>query len=277
MTAIRHGSGRDLQARMSGWVARCANSPALQVALRETRATIAARRPWAALGVASLMVGLVGPFGTYEMLNLPARLAYWAANVAATFFAATFAITYAETWLAQRVAFRPIVLVLSALFAAIPVAAIVVAFGSVASVKGDGADLAVLYGYCASIVLGIAVLFELNDQRTITANDADPPASILSRLPASKRGRLICLAAQDHYTEVVTTQGRELVLMRLTDAIAETAPVDGIHVHRSHWVASAAVTGYSRKSGRVFLNLENGTLAPVSRSRIKAAREAGLI
>ena len=69
MAAIRRENGWGLQAGMSRWSARFVNDPAMTLALRETRGTIAAPRSWLALGVAALMIGLIGPFGTYDLLG----------------------------------------------------------------------------------------------------------------------------------------------------------------------------------------------------------------
>nr|WP_282558860.1 LytTR family DNA-binding domain-containing protein [Devosia litorisediminis] len=91
------------------------------------------------------------------------------------------------------------------------------------------------------------------------------------------RGRLLHLAVADHYVDVTTDKGHELVLMRLSDAIAETAPQPGLQVHRSHWVALNGVKRGLRQSGKPMLELENGTLVPVSRSYLPAARAAGLL
>lgn len=63
--------------------------------------------------------------------------------------------------------------------------------------------------------------------------------------------------------------------MRLSDAIKETAPVAGMQVHRSHWVALDAVASATRKNGKPVLTLENGTEVPVSRTYLDAVRSAG--
>ena len=44
-----------------------------------------------------------------------------------------------------------------------------------------------------------------------------------------------------NYVEVWTERGTHLVLMRLSDAIRETAGENGLQIHRSHWVALGAV------------------------------------
>jgi DNA-binding LytR/AlgR family response regulator len=72
---------------------------------------------------------------------------------------------------------------------------------------------------------------------------------------------------QDHYVEVHTAAGSELLLLRFRDALREVEDVDGLQVHRSHWVARNAVVGVERRGGgRIVLRLVNGSRVPVSRS-----------
>ncbi|MCB1397271.1 MAG: LytTR family transcriptional regulator, partial [Rhodobacteraceae bacterium] len=85
------------------------------------------------------------------------------------------------------------------------------------------------------------------------------------------------LSVQDHYVEVVTTRGRELLLMRLSDAIAETEGCAGLQVHRSHWVALDQVQAAHRDGARAVLTLSDGREIPVSRTYVPAAKEAGLL
>ncbi|MGO7564996.1 LytTR family DNA-binding domain-containing protein, partial [Rhizobium johnstonii] len=69
--------------------------------------------------------------------------------------------------------------------------------------------------------------------------ETNSAASILDRLKPENRGSLLRLSVQDHYTEVVTSRGRELVLLSFADALRENAATPGLRVHRSHWVADA--------------------------------------
>ena len=109
------------------------------------------------------------------------------------------------------------------------------------------------------------------------APDAGAAPPILSRLPHDRRGALVALSVQDHYVEVVTSRGRTLVLMRLSDAIAETAPRSGLQVHRSHWIATDQVRAARREGARAVLTMRTGEDIPVSRSRVAAVKEAGLL
>ncbi|WP_097068505.1 LytTR family DNA-binding domain-containing protein [Rhodobacter maris] len=96
--------------------------------------------------------------------------------------------------------------------------------------------------------------------------EAEPEVRLLARLSATRRGALIRLEVKDHYVKVFTTLGNESLLMRLADAMAETEGVEGLQVHRSHWVAREAIFGLSRERGKYALMLYDGTQIPVSRS-----------
>ena len=102
-----------------------------------------------------------------------------------------------------------------------------------------------------------------------------PGAPFLDRLPARLGRRLLHLHMQDHYVEVHTEEGSDLLLLRFRDALREVEGIDGAQVHRSHWVARAAVAGVERRSGRVALRLVNGSRVPVSRSFAPALRDRG--
>lgn len=78
----------------------------------------------------------------------------------------------------------------------------------------------------------------------------------------------------DHYVEVTTQKGSALVLLRLADAIAETRGIDGLQIHRSHWVARDAVKALKRVEGRPMIETTSGALLPVSRSFLAPVRAA---
>jgi len=102
------------------------------------------------------------------------------------------------------------------------------------------------------------------------------PARFLDRLPPRLRGAtLIAVQAEDHYLRLHTDRGSDLVLMRLSDAVAELEGLEGARTHRSWWVARDAVRDVSRGDGRAVLTLEGGIVAPVSRRYARALREAG--
>lgn len=103
-----------------------------------------------------------------------------------------------------------------------------------------------------------------------------PTAKFVERLPPKLRGAaLYAVESQDHYLRLHTSRGCDLILMRLSDALTELEGIEGAQVHRSWWVAREAVVGAQRADGRAVLTLPSGEAAPVSRTFVKALREAG--
>jgi DNA-binding LytR/AlgR family response regulator len=68
--------------------------------------------------------------------------------------------------------------------------------------------------------------------------------------------------------------GSALVLMRLRDAVALLGDLEGMQVHRSWWVARAAVEDVLREGRNVRLRLPRGLEAPVARAKVADLRAA---
>lgn len=108
-----------------------------------------------------------------------------------------------------------------------------------------------------------------------TADTSARPA-LMDRLPPRlATARLLALEAEDHYLRVHTDAGSALILMRLSDAIAETGCVEGARCHRSWWAARWAVESASRRGTAAALRLNGGLDVPVSRSHLPGLRAAG--
>ncbi len=114
--------------------------------------------------------------------------------------------------------------------------------------------------------------------------DALPPAPstpptdsrFRDRLPVHLRAaRLIALEAEDHYLRVHSDAGDALILMRLSDAIAELDAELGAQTHRSWWVARAAVMRATKGDGKGELILLGGLKVPVSRSYLSNLVKGG--
>ncbi len=106
------------------------------------------------------------------------------------------------------------------------------------------------------------------------AETASPPAP--SFIPPALRGaELLAIEAEDHYLRLHTDRSSALILMPLSEAVAQLEGADGLRTHRSWWVARAAVIGVARGKGRAQLTLKNGLKAPVSRTYAPDLRGAG--
>lgn len=138
--------------------------------------------------------------------------------------------------------------------------------------------------YVLVIAIAVTSFFILIDPPTAEDGQASdqvdraaPIETFLKRLPVKfHTAELYAITSEDHYLRVYTSLGEELILMRLSDAARELTGAPGLQVHRSWWVASAAIKTVRKESGRSFLVLENGTEAPVSRSYRDAVRALGV-
>lgn len=258
-------------------------------------------RFWGVILAVAAILGVTGPFGTYAQLSPLPRFAYWLGVALATFAVGFPAIRMASRSRLGGASPRLLRAALAGLTAGIPVTAVVLLFNAAlfGGPTPPSSEVAALFVNCVLIAGAISFLGGLLRERQVppageaaesAAPQAQPEASevaptpapadrrppLIERLPHSARGQLQYLSMQDHYVEVHTDRGMTLVLMRLADAIRETGSVEGVQIHRSHWVALDAVAGTTRKDGKLFLKMHDGALLPVSRGHTAAARAAGL-
>ncbi len=259
---------------------------------RELQRLFFAPRFWAALAGAAVLLGLAGPFGTYEALALPARLAYWTTIAAATYFTGVACVFFAARLMSPRAFPRNSHFVIAGALAGIPVALVVAAVNAVVFGQRDEVvSFVPLVFYTMAISAVVSALVPSFTSAHVAATQQDArsveaiaspsrqPAQlrprILDRLPPQLRGQISHMTVEDHYVDVCTTRGRAMLLMRLGDAIAETDGVEGLRIHRSHWVAKDAISEVVRADGRLFVRLKDGTMLPVSRTYRSAVRSAG--
>lgn len=259
------------------------NDSPLQTAMREMQSLITSRQVWIGMGAAGVILGLAGPFGT-DVLGLVPRLTYWLFVSVMGFMVGSLVSTIVAESLRAR---------------AIPMWLSVVIAGSVAGVVLLGQLILINWlvfrlspsepGYLTGLGINVVVISVIiagayvSIQRGLPHGDtpetppAPTPPRLLDRLPLEKRGPLISISVQDHYVEVVTAKGRELILLRLSDAMAEVGDTPGLQVHRSHWIATSAVQSVRRDGARAILTMAGGSEIPVSRTYIPAIKEAGLL
>ena len=258
----------------------------LQLAMRETQTVFTSPRALVIMAAAILVLGLSGPFDTYSSFNTAERLVYWGAVVLLTYGVGQAVAMYLLAALAPSLAVLPARIGLAALICSVPVTLIVIAINRVAFGVWTGSiDPLQLWAYCLAISLAVVTvisLFGFGQQAAPAPGAVAPPpppapgSPLLERIPHPLRGRLVALTVEDHYVEVITEKGKALVLMRLADAMRETGATEGLQIHRSHWVAKAAVVRLLRADGKVLVELSNGLRLPVSRSYQPAVRALGL-
>lgn len=237
----------------------------------------------------SLIAGLVGPFGTYGPLDLPLRLLLWGVALAIAMLIGA---------LAQALVLRlPGIgptrwsgLVVAAVLALVLT---LLAAGLVPAFAGTSVPLPTQAEIAATVFFATLAIHALTRSRarfalpvalqdgdtpaTAAAGPPDPPPGLppetlpeprlLRRLDPVVRSRLVSISVRDHYVDVVTESGRASLLMRLSDAMAETEGEAGAQIHRSHWVARHAARALERKGARLHLLLADGSRLPVSRAQ----------
>lgn len=245
-----------------------------------------------AIGV---VLALIGPFGSFAA-SFGWRLLYWVPLIVLGYLIYR-PIGAAASWLGHRLQL-PIgpMWVVATLVATVPMTVLVWAASCSGMCRAPESIDRALVWYGQVLVIGGAVTFLLylrspratatplrEEVRSSEASSEPVPAAMVprspffDRLPPHLGTTLIALEMEDHYVRAHTALGSDLILMRMRDAIGELAGVPGMQVHRSWWVAQAAVAGVERDGRNVRLELSNGLRAPVSRERVAALREAGWI
>lgn len=98
----------------------------------------------------------------------------------------------------------------------------------------------------------------------------------LSRLTGLAVDELVAVEAEDHYIQVHSTRGKELVYYRFRDALQELEAVPGLQIHRSAWVSRRHVTSLDGRGRKLEVVLVTGERLPVSLSNRGALLQAGL-
>lgn len=244
-------------------------------ALRELRSNFFNRRAAAILVGVSLVITIMAPFGTEIISSGFLRFCYWLAIVVGTAFTGslvTDAVFMAlrprcSHWLAMGIA-----AVATGLAVCVTVFVINIAVFGLAPVDAGFFPLFSTIFAISLVISAMIILTEGNSDKSGTK-----PAALLSRLPLEVRGNLYALSAEDHYVKVRTHKGAHLVLIRLNDAMREAEPIEGLQVHRSHWVAVSAIQTARREGDRAILTLLDGTEIPASRKFVPELKANGIL
>ena len=240
---------------------------------------------------------IIGPFGTYQNLDLGSRIVFWMSIVAIGWAQMLFIVYAARGFIGPgRLAGWPTMLI-ATLIGTVPI--LFEGRFLITYLSGEEAQPVPLWlAYINVFVL--TFLFSLvqwmvverwplfpNRAQNLTAPNITTPASEetttaatpapirLRRMPDGLSGNILCLQMEDHYLRVYTNEGNGLVLQRLSDAVEELAEANGTQVHRSWWVARSAVEKTVTDNRQKFLILSNEVRVPVSRSFLPKLKEAG--
>lgn len=256
--------------------------PLLQSALRELQVFLRAPRFWATFGAVVLIFWVTGPYGTAERLAAIPRLGFWLVLHAVAWAIAVTAIVLVNTLLRDRIPGLGRRMALGTLVAGVPVglatnAISLATFGGTPTVLDLAASIAT--GLLLSALFCALTYLTMSSRQAEALSSVRAPSEeeradvpLLRRLRPENRGPILHVTVADHYTEVTTSRGRELILLRFSDAVEEVGGTPGLQVHRSHFVADAHVERLLRSEGKLAILLKDGSEIPVSRSRTEAVR-----
>ncbi len=248
------------------------------------------------MALIGLVFGFLGPFGTYAM-PVALRLAYWVGFIIIG-YAIFRPVSISAGWLRESIAmpFWTAELLATAI-ATLPLT-FLIGF-AMSGMRFDpsfwGDRFLILYLQCAVIGFGIFLFMRLlfgpdgsdaesegiqePEPREIQAEPSEiaPVQTNLHDRQSDIPDRIIALGVEDHYVRVHGPERTEMILMRLSDAIREMEPLEGMQVHRSWWVARDAIVT-SRRAGRnLRLSLFGGLEVPVSRAYVTKLKQSGWI
>ena len=276
------------------------NHGLLHSALRELQVFARSRNLWLTFAAVIALFAVTGPFGTMESLRFLPRLFFWLTIHLTTWTTAIVFVVLGDVLLKPYLATMFWRMMAGSMVAAVPIGGLTQAVRYVwfghgplpADVFGDivmALPLCILFCLITFMTMsaenpGSFMSVDLSPGEAETAPAAAIPQApslaepesrqppIIARLKPENRGRLQHLEVEDHYTNVRTSRGRELILLRFSDALRETGQQPGLQVHRSHWVADDFVKTLARKHGRLTLVLADGSEIPVSRTYAAAVR-----
>lgn len=245
------------------------------------------------LSAAAMFLTLSGPFGTYIEFTLVERLQFWVLSIAAAgvfiHSIVHFALLIAST--TRRMAIMA-VLVGTAL-ASVPATAAIMEIHSYLNEIQIEADR---YPYIWSNVtlVGFVVATAQFWPQIMAAGRTDEPelsealegsadqrpaiklnVPLLSRLPnCVEPNKIVSFSMQDHYVELMTVKGPHMLLLRFSDAMELLGDLQGLRIHRSHWVSLLHLEGIERSGRKVTAVLSDDRRLPVSASYVDDVREA---
>lgn len=241
-------------------------------------------RAWAvdlaACAATGVVLGVVGPFGSFFNDTLPVRIAYW--TVVFLISGVVFGAAIRWIWPRARSAELPIWgwLPVVVVAGSVPIA---LASRMIAVTLWPGIRQVVgwVEWYGQSVLIGTIYvgLYALLRTRSVSLAQVVPGGAneplILRHLPGRLGRNLICLQMEDHYVRLHTSEGSALVLMPLGNAIAGVGGLPGMQVHRSWWVARHAVEAVIEDGRNLRLRLNTGLEVPVSRAHVARLKAAG--
>lgn len=263
---------------------------------------------WAMIAL-SVIIGFLGPFGTYNNASFLPRCGHWLMQLMGAYVLVRPSILLWDAVADAASLPRRHLVFWGVLLSSAPLA-MLWAWSSSAFFRGIGGFEVLLpfAALCALAVLGVAAWARWADRRhhpepagnagqseggDTFASQIDPlPGGqslsgiqvddhggprLAQRLSPKFEGRIVALQSEDHYVRVHGERGSELLFMRLRDAIGEMDGEAGEQVHRSWWIAAGSVANVEMEGRKRIIRLPNGASAPIARDSVARLERMGFL
>ena len=202
------------------------------------------------------------------------RIAYWSGVVAVCYLIAI-AVLQSGKWLGWQ---KNQPTLLSQLVPSLVISVLVAGFVYAVNLQVWG-DIDILPNFLSylAMTVPIALIISATMYFFIPEKETTPKLkdiAFFKRLPVHLGTDLYSLSVNDHYVEAETAKGTHMVLMRFSDALTEVENIDGLQIHRSHWIAKESVSKVDKRDGKIIITLKNAKKYPVSRSRLQTVKQA---
>lgn len=221
------------------------------------------RRELLLWAIATLFFGISGPFGSFVYLDWSSRFLYWGTQIAGAIIlgaliellVTNFFGKIKSLWrdaisvVVMTVLFTPVVYYVNYWY--FP-AEILVYIGTMTVAVG-------VFCVTAFAIMSWRYVHTLNALNEVKENGP----KLLQRLD-DDLGDIYALTANSHLVEVACEQGVQTIRFRFSDAVEEMKPVDGVLVHRSHWICRSHIDSFFYEGKKLMVRLDNGSSYPVS-------------
>ena len=211
--------------------------------------------------VLAVFLAASGPYDTYIGFSFGHRLLFWGSVVVISVFSGLSVWGFVESIVGKNAGYWENTSLIAALNALV-LPGIINTLG-VAMGMGKPDEMPGKLGLFA-LVFGITFFVSTLRYFYIGKHHPKKPR-LISRLSDPQVREINRVSVRDHYVDVFTDRGKETLLLRFSDALAELDGLKGFRVHRSHWVSADAIDRFHKEKGRMMVLLRDGSKVPVSR------------
>lgn len=234
--------------------------------------------PYILIAIISLIVAQVAPYNTSEITNFFARFAYWLTLSTVSWVA----WTSIEKFLVPRLSW-PFIFIgsLCGILMTIPLVATIAlinatllgTFFSWASIASLWLQIFIISQTIYALVY-VIVSQIIKSRKEVAQTDPTTPHFL-----KNIGGDLLYIKSEDHYLRIQTTAESKLILYKISDAIKqlEASHIEGMIIHRSHWVAKSAIKSHKKDGRKNLLILNNDDILPVSATYFKNLKTQGYV